>query len=89
MITPLAQVDPSVLKPIDAHALLPLFAEANGAPALMFKSKERMEEEAQAEAQQQQAQMLLQAAPIVAKTAKDMAQAQQMAGGAPQMQGAM
>jgi hypothetical protein len=89
MITPLAQVDPSVLKPIDAHALLPLFAEANGAPALMFKSKERMEEEAQAEAQQQQAQMLLQAAPIVAKTAKDMAQAQQMAGGTPQMQGAM
>lgn len=77
-LLPLAQIDPSVIKRIDFKEYADIIREANGAPAKLFKSDEEMAALAQAEAQQMQLQQMLAAAPQVASTVKDFAQAEAM-----------
>lgn len=75
-ITPLAQVDPSVLDPYNLPAISRELAEINGMkPSLMFSEEEIREKEEQ-KAQAEQAQQLLAAAPVVSESAKNFAQTQ-------------
>jgi hypothetical protein len=72
-IAPLAQIDPRVMKRIDADGVVEVLAEARGAPARVLRSREQADALAQAEAAQQQAMMAAQAAPQVSRAARDMA----------------
>lgn len=72
---PLAQIDPKILAPIDWAEYAEIMRQANGAPSRLFKSKERMAAEQQAEQQQQELAMAAQALPAVAGSIKDIAQA--------------
>jgi hypothetical protein len=77
--TPLAQIDPSVLRSINANRTLRTLGEVNGAPLSMFNTPAEMqalEEQAQA---QQQAAALTEAAPVAANTAKTLVEAGQAA----------
>ncbi len=76
---PLAQIDPSILAPIDWQEYAEIMRQANGAPSRLFKSKERLMAEEQAKAAQQEAMMVAQALPQVASSVKDIAQAQSYA----------
>lgn len=85
-VTPLAQVDPSVLDPFDLQESARILAEVNGYPAKALRSKEDMEAIKEQKAQAAQAQQLLAAAPVAAGAVKDLAQAQSLAGAAPSQQ---
>lgn len=78
-LLPLAQLDPSILDRIDWKEYADILREANGAPARIFKSDEEMQAIAEAKAQQQQLQQIIEAAPQVAGSIKDVAQAQSYA----------
>jgi len=80
---PLAQLDPTINKLPDAHAILRELAEINGMPARLLHPEDEVVAAAEAEAQQAQAQQMLAAAPVAASAAKDFAQAASMAGSAP------
>lgn len=82
-ISPLAQVDPSVLMVFDPQAIARELAEINGVPAKVLRSDDEIQAMKDQQAQAAQAQQLLQAAPVIASSAKDMAQAQSLAGAAP------
>ena len=85
-ITPLAQIDPSVMLVFDPEAIARELADINGVPAKVMRTPEQIEALKEQQAEQQQAAALLQAAPIVSKSAKEMAQAQSLAGAAPSQQ---
>lgn len=72
----LAQIDPSILGGVNWMEYAEIMREANGAPSRLFKSKEQMEAEKQAEQQAMAMQQMVQAAPQVAGAVKDIAQAQ-------------
>lgn len=75
---PMAQLDPSILAPIDWKEYANIIRKANGAPTSLFKSDEQLEAE-QAAAQEAQAmQQMIEAAPQVAGAVKDISQAQAM-----------
>lgn len=74
-LLPLAQLDPSILDPIDWREYANIMREANGAPARLFKSDEELNAEKEAKAQAQQMQQMVAAAPQVAGAIKDIAQA--------------
>lgn len=76
---PIAQIDPGVLKRIDAGEALSALARANGAPARILRSDEDMAAQQAAEDQQQQIAQVLAAAPVAAQTAKTMAETQALA----------
>lgn len=78
-LSPMAQIDPSVMSIVDTEETARILAEVNGMPSRGLKSKERMQEEASAREQQAQMGAMLEAAPIAAQTAKDLAAAQQLA----------
>jgi hypothetical protein len=80
---PLAQADPSVMLVFDPEAIARELAAINGVPAKVLRSKDEVA--AMLEQQQQAAanQSLLQAAPLIGKTARDLAQAQSIAGASP------
>jgi hypothetical protein len=80
---PLAQADPSVMLVFDPEAIARELASINGVPAKVLRSKDEVA--AMLEQQQQAAanQSLLQAAPLIGKTARDLAQAQSIAGASP------
>lgn len=82
-ITPLAQIDPTVLDAFDLRESAKILAEANGYPAKGLKTKEQREADDVAKAEQAQLQQLLAAAPVAAGAAKDFAQAQALAGSSP------
>lgn len=82
-LSPIAQLDPSVFDDYDLKAMARKLGEVNGLPAECYKSEEEKQATQDAKAQQQQAAMLLEAAPIAGKTAKDLAQAQSIAGASP------
>lgn len=82
-LTPLAQIDPGVLMVFDAQKTARALAEINGFPAKAMRSEEEVTAMKDEQAQAAQAQQLLAAAPVMASTAKDMAQAQSLAGAAP------
>ena len=76
---PLAQFDPSIMNRIDFDEYLDIMKEARGVPARMFRSPEEVAAIEQAEAQAQQLQSIVEAAPSVAGSVKDLAQAEAMA----------
>lgn len=82
-ITPLAQVDPSVLQAFDLPGIAMELADINGMPQKLKRTREQLAAAQQQQAQQQQAAQLLEAAPVVGKTVKDLAQAQSLAAAAP------
>lgn len=82
-ITPLANIDPQMLKAINATRTLKRLREINGAPADMLNSDAEMAAMQEAEAQQQALAGLVQAAPAVSQTVKNLAQANKEATAAP------
>jgi len=78
-VTPLAQIDPNVLKPYNLPKISRELAEINGIdPSLMY-SDEELAQQQEAELQQQQAEQLLNAAPVVSQSAKNFAETQALA----------
>lgn len=82
-LAPLAQVDPTVVDVLDPEQAARIMANVNGMPSKALRSEKRVQEIREGRAQQQQMQELLQAAPVAASTAKDLASAQAIAGQAP------
>lgn len=78
-VTPLAQIDPKILQKFDLDKTFDIMAAANGVPRRALRSDDEMAEIRDADAQQAQAAQLMEAAPIVAKSAKDLATAQKTA----------
>ena len=81
-VTPLAQIDPSVMSVFDPEAIARELADINGVPAKVIRSKEKIQAMKDQQAEASEAQALLQAAPVVSRSAKDLAQAQALAGSA-------
>lgn len=83
-IAPLAQINPRVMDRIDPDGLIETLADARGAPARMFFSREQADKIAADRAQQMQNQQAMQMAQDGAGVLKDLAGAQAQAGqGAP------
>jgi Bacteriophage head to tail connecting protein len=82
-ITPLAQIDPTVMSIFDPEATARELAEINGVPAKVLRTPDQMKAMQDQLAQANNMQGLLQAAPVASGVAKDMAQAQALAGSAP------
>ena len=75
-LTPLANIDQSVLGVVNAERTFRRLADINGAPMDMLNTVEEMQAKQQAQQQQMDMQSMMQAAPIAAQTAKTMAEAQ-------------
>lgn len=82
-VTPLAQIDPSVMDVFDAQETARELAEIYGVPEKVLRSPEAVAAMKQARAEQAQAQALLQAAPVASGVVNDMAQAHKAATAAP------
>jgi hypothetical protein len=78
-VTPLAQIDPTVLDIFDPEMIARELAEINGVPAKVLRTKDQVAAIKQQSAQAAQAQQLLQAAPVASGVVKDLAQAQSLA----------
>jgi hypothetical protein len=81
---PLLQADPSNIAMFKVDETIRALADINGMPAKLLRDSKELAAIKQAQAQQQQAQAMLQAAPVAAGAAKDLAQAQALAASAPQ-----
>lgn len=79
-VTPLSQVDPSVLDVFDPEAIARELADINGVPAKVMRTPDQIAAMKQQQAQAAQAQQLLQAAPVASGVVKDLAQSQALAG---------
>lgn len=79
----IAQYDEGVLEEINYRRALKVVADANGAPLGMFNTPAEKEAIAAAKQEAQDLQLALQAAPVIADTAKSAAQAQQASTAAP------
>lgn len=82
-VTPLAQINPSVMEVFDPEAIARELADIYGVPVRVLRTPEQMQAIAQQKMQMAQMQQLLAAAPVAASSAKDLAQAQAAVGGAP------
>ena len=83
-LAPVAQVSgPGVFKRFNMDKVAKELARLNGMPSKVLYTDEEMEELDEQEAQSNQMSQMLQAAPIAASAARDMAQAQALAGAAP------
>jgi hypothetical protein len=82
-LAPLAQLDPKALRRINPDKALKELWEINGAPASVLFTDDELAAMDEAESAQIEAQQMLQAAPVAASAAKDMALAQQIAGQSP------
>jgi hypothetical protein len=83
-LSPLAQIDPSVMDVFNPDEIGVGLADINGVPAKWLRSKDEIDALRQGRAQAQQAQQLVAAAPAAASAVKDIAQASAAAGkGAP------
>jgi hypothetical protein len=85
-IGPLAQIDPSVMMVFDPEAVARELADINGVPAKVMRTPDQIQAMKQQQASAAQAQQLLQAAPVVSSSMKDLAQAQSLAGNSPSQQ---
>jgi hypothetical protein len=85
-VTPLAQIDPSVMTVFDPEAIARELADINGVPAKVIRSKEAIQAMKDQQAEAQQAQALLEAAPVVSSSMKNLAEVQAMAAAAPTQQ---
>jgi hypothetical protein len=79
----MAQYDPGVLDVINYDRAFRVVADANGAPLKIMNTPEELAAIRQQKQQQQDMQLALQAAPVIADTAKSAAQAQQASTAAP------
>ena len=82
-VTPLAQIDPSVMMIFNPEMIARELSEINGVPAKVLRSAEEIEAMKMEQAQMAEAQQLLQAAPVVANSAKALAETAAMAGQVP------
>jgi hypothetical protein len=82
-VTPLAQIDPSVMMIFNPEMIARELSEINGVPAKVLRSREEIEAMKMEQSQQAEAQQLLQAAPVVANSAKALAETAAMAGQVP------
>jgi hypothetical protein len=78
-LLPLAQLDPNILAPVDWKEYADIIREANGAPARLYKTDEVLEEEQAQAAQEAALASVVEAAPQVAGSIKDLAQAEAIA----------
>ena len=85
-ITPLAQIDASVMQVFDPEAIVRELASINGVPARVLRTPEMIAGMKQQADQAAAAQQLLAAAPVASNVAKDLAQVQSMAASAPNQQ---
>ena len=76
LLTPFAQIDPSVLDIFDRDELARLTAEVSGVPTPVLRAPETIAQIRQQRAQQEQDAMMMQAAQPLAGAIKDVAQAQ-------------
>jgi hypothetical protein len=82
-VAPLAEAKPDVFDKVDIDAGLDVLADVYGVPAKVIRSDEDVKKLRDGRAQQEQLSKVLEAAPVAASAAKDLAQAQQIAGAAP------
>ena len=82
-VTPLAQIDPSVMMIFKPEEIARELSEINGVPSKILRSPEEVEAMKAEQQQAMQAQQLLQAAPVMANAAKTLAETQQLAGNVP------
>lgn len=82
-ITPMAQVDASILDVFDLHAAAREVAEIQGVPAKILRDAKAMAALKDQRAQQDEAAQLLQAAPVVSQTAANLAKLQAAGGQLP------
>jgi hypothetical protein len=87
-MTPLAQVDPTVMDLFIPEDIGRQLAEINGMPSKLLRTKEQMDALKGQRAQAAQAQQLMAAAPVVSESMRNMAQAQALAASAPNQQAA-
>jgi len=73
-----AQVDPTVFDRFNFDEVAKIVADVNGVPARALKSPEQLEEEREQKQAQQTLGDVVQAAPVMADTAKTLAETQQM-----------
>lgn len=76
---PFAQIDPSIMDNFDLDAYIDIIGQANGAPARLFRPQDQKAALRQNRQNQQAMEKLVAAAPGVAGSMKDIAQAQQAA----------
>jgi hypothetical protein len=82
-LAPLAEIDPTIMDVLDPEEAARMMADVNGMPSRALRSPKRVQAMRQGREEQQQMQSLLQAAPVAASAAKDLAAAQQTARQAP------
>ena len=82
-VTPLAQFDPSVLMIFKPEEIARELAEINGVPAKILRSQEEIDQMKMQQAEAAQAQQLLEAAPVIAGSAKNLAETAALAGNQP------
>lgn len=82
-VAPLAQIDKTVLALFDTHESARIIAESNGYPQSALRSEDEVAVLAEKQAQDAQTQQLINAAPVAAGAARDLAQASALAGSAP------
>lgn len=78
-LAPMAQIDPNVMDVFDVKEAARVLADVYGAPSRVLRSKKAVEEISEGKREQAEQAAMLQAAPIAASAAKDMAHAQQIA----------
>lgn len=82
-ISPLAQIDPSVLMVFNPEMIARELAEINGVPSKVLRSKEEVGAMKEQQMQDMQAQQLLAAAPVAANSAKTLAETAALSGQQP------
>jgi hypothetical protein len=86
-LAPMAQLDPGVYDVFDTDALPRELAEINGVPAKVLRDPDAVKKLKEQKQQAAAMQSMLQAAPVAASAAKDMATAAATAGQVPQLGG--
>jgi len=87
-ITPLAQIDATVMQVFDPEAIVRELASINGVPQRVLRSPEVIAGMKAQASQAAAAQQLLQAAPVASGVVKDLMQSQSLAASAPNQQAA-
>jgi hypothetical protein len=82
-LAPMAEIDPSVYDEFHPQRVAAELAEINGVPSKVRRTEKEKRELAASKQQASQMAQTLEAAPVAASAAKDMAQAAAMAGNAP------
>lgn len=82
-MAPLAQIDPSIMLRFDVEDMAEKLARINGVPESSIRSDEEVTDLKEQKAGAEEAKQLLDAAPVAAGAARDLAQAASLAGSAP------